>query len=296
MQNGATFALGHVDQAFSFDGVDDQVLIPHNADQNTGTITIDSWIKPSSSGHGRTILQKRDASPFPGIYGFSFETTHTPFAVANGIQFAIMIDGSFHQVISPANVLTNGVFQHVAATYDGSVMRIYVNGVEMASNSVSGTIDPVSAPLVIGRNVVVPSFAYQGLIDELRLFNRALLPTEIQSIFNAGSAGNCKPVDDDDGDGVSNECDNCVEVSNSGQEDGDGDGIGDVCDPCPDIADPDCINCGNNKILVCHVPSGNPCNENQLCISSNAAQAHLDGGNGHGGCYFGECYLMNCSE
>lgn len=108
---------------------------------------------------------------------------------------------------------------------------------------------------------------------------------------------------DNDSDGVPNDCDNCTEIANAGQEDLDGDGIGDVCDACPDNADhsdndgdgyPDCLNCGNNKILICHVPPGNPCNENLLCISSNAAQAHLDGGNGHDGCYTGACQLIYC--
>ncbi len=88
--------------------------------------------------------------------------------------------------------------------------------------------------------------------------------------------------------------DNCLEVANADQADMDGDSVGDACDACPDSDNnvdedndgiPDCIECGNNKILVCHVPPGNPCNEQQLCISENAADAHLSGGNGHGTCY-----------
>src|SRR5262249_52678619 len=57
----------------------------------------------------------------------------------------------------------------------------------------TGTIDAVTDPIVIGRNVVIPTDAWQGSIDEVELFNRALSPSEIQSILNAGSAGKCKP-------------------------------------------------------------------------------------------------------
>jgi hypothetical protein len=88
--------------------------------------------------------------------------------------------------------MVNGTWQHVAATYDGAMMRIFVDGVEKASTPVSGVIDAVTDPFVIGRNVVGPSFAWHGLIDEIELFNRALSQAEIQAIFNAGSAGKCR--------------------------------------------------------------------------------------------------------
>ncbi|MCA1634493.1 MAG: DUF11 domain-containing protein, partial [Acidobacteria bacterium] len=191
LQNGATFAAGKVGQAFSFDGVDDQVVFPHNTNQNGGTqITVDAWVNLTSSGHGRPIAQKRSSS---NIGGYTFETTHSPFGPDNGLSWVITIGGTQRTLQTPANVLTLGAFQHVAATYDGATMRIFVDGVEKASLAMTGTIDPVADPLVTGRNVVNTSFAWNGLIDELELFNRALTQAEIQSIFNASTAGKCKP-------------------------------------------------------------------------------------------------------
>jgi uncharacterized repeat protein (TIGR01451 family) len=193
LQNGATFAAGEVGQAFSFDGVDDQVVVPHNANQNTGSqITIDAWVNPSSLGHGRTLLQKRSAA---NIGGYVFETTAQPLGNNNGLQWVIMIGGVFSSLQTPANVLTVNAWQHVAATYDGATMRIFVNGVEVASKAQTGAIDATTDPLVIGRNVVTAD-DWQGLIDEVELYNRALSPAEIQSIVNAGSAGKCKPSTD----------------------------------------------------------------------------------------------------
>jgi hypothetical protein len=72
------------------------------------------------------------------------------------------------------------------------MMRIFVNGVPVASMPQSGAIDPTTDPVVIGRNVPTPSYAWQGLIDEVELLNRALSPTEILAIVNAGAAGKCR--------------------------------------------------------------------------------------------------------
>ncbi len=190
LQNGATFAPGLIGQAFSFDGMDDQVVVPHAANQNGGTqITIDAWIQTEGSGHGWSIMQKRSPANFGG---YTFETTHSPYGGDNGLQWVIWIGGSIHILQTPANVLEVGSFQHVAATYDGAMMRIYVDGLEKASMPMSGTIDPTTDDVVIGRNVAVPAFAFHGLIDELDLFQRALSPEEIQAIYNAGVAGKCR--------------------------------------------------------------------------------------------------------
>jgi hypothetical protein len=190
LQNGAGFAVGKVGQGFSFDGVDDQITVPHNANQNTGSqIAIEAWINPTTLPHGATILQKRSAS---NIGGYVFEPTKQPFGNDNGLQFVISIGGTYSSLQTPANVLTTGVFQHVAATYDGTTMRIYVNGIEVANKAQTGAIDATTDPIVLGRNVTNTSIAFQGAIDEVALYNRALSADEITSIVNAGIAGKLK--------------------------------------------------------------------------------------------------------
>lgn len=190
--NGTTFAAGKVGQALSFDGLDDEVRVPHVAGHNPGNqITIEAWVRPNSSGHGRPIMQKRSPS---NVGGFSFETTHSSIAgePANGLQFVIW-RGDFATITTlrtPADSLIIGQWQHVAATYDGGVMRIFVNGVEVATrDDLAGFLAPTTEPLVIGRNVVIPSFGWDGLIDEPSLYNRALSAAEIQAIVVADSEG-----------------------------------------------------------------------------------------------------------
>lgn len=94
LQNGTTFAPGEVGQAFSFDGVDDQITVPHQADQNTGSqITVDAWVYPAALSHGRTIIQKRSAS---NVGGFTFEQLGQPFGPDGSLQWVIMIGGVYH--------------------------------------------------------------------------------------------------------------------------------------------------------------------------------------------------------
>ncbi len=189
LQNGTGYAVGKVGQSFKFDGVDDQITVPDNANQNGGTnLTIEAWINPASLPHGGTILQKRTSGNFGG---YVLESTQPSGSGApNGLQFVIMI-GGVYQALNPANILTPNVWQHVAATYDGAFMRIYVGGVEVANKPQTGAIDLVAAPLVIGRNVV-SNVGFQGGIDEIGLYNRALSAAEIGSIYNAGLAGKYK--------------------------------------------------------------------------------------------------------
>lgn len=117
--------------------------------------------------------------------------------------------------------------------------------------------------------------------------------------------------DDEDEDGIPDASDNCPEDPNADQMDSDCDTVGDACDKCPggddridtygDPTIPDCaefdkdnipveFQCGNDKVLVCHVPNGNPSNAHNICISDKAVQKHL----GHGD-YLGNCHEVACS-
>ncbi len=185
--NGVGYAAGMVGQAFAFDGVDDAITIPHAVNQNLGTgFTVDAWVKPTSLGLGKVILQKRNVS---NVGGFTFETSES-----QGLQFYIWVDGTYYWCITPSNVLSVGTWRHVAATYDGEEMKVFVDGVERMVSGVLASIDNSTEPLVIGRNVPTPSYVWHGLLDEIHLFRRALSAAEIMSIYQAGAAGICTDV------------------------------------------------------------------------------------------------------
>jgi N-acetylneuraminic acid mutarotase len=187
--NPSPFVTGVVGQAFSFN--------PHNADRlhvddaydlnPPAAITIDAWINPSE--HDGRIVSKTnfDTGGNGTSDGYRFDlvpqTGQLELVVGNGGAFCCGLSGS----APPINT-----WSHVAGTYDGSHLNLYVNGALSASSAVTGPIVANSRPLFIGSNPLGGNL-YSGLIDELEIFNRALGAAEIQAIYNARSAGKCKP-------------------------------------------------------------------------------------------------------
>ena len=79
--------------------------------------------------------------------------------------------------------LAVNVWTHVAGTYDGTTVRLFINGVQTASVAVSGPIATSTGPLRIGGNSIWGEF-FQGRLDEIRIYNRALSQAEIQTDMN----------------------------------------------------------------------------------------------------------------
>ena len=83
-------------------------------------------------------------------------------------------------------------WSHLAVTYDGSSLRLYVNGDQVGSAAVSGSIPASSGPLRIGGNAIWGEW-FAGRIDDARVYNRALTGTEIKSDMGTPVSGNSTP-------------------------------------------------------------------------------------------------------
>jgi len=118
------------------------------------------------------------------------------FIFSSGRLGVQMADGSFANFISLTNV-NDGTFHHVAVTVDRDSTtggKLYVDGTAVLTfdpTSRSGSLDN-NADFLIGGHIDFLPGVFNGEIDELELYNVALSASEIQAIFNAGSAGKCK--------------------------------------------------------------------------------------------------------
>ena len=197
--NGATFATGKVGRAFSFDGTSGVVQIPDSTSVSiTGAISMDAWIKPTSVGAIEEILSKYNSLANQVSYAFEIRP-------GGGLRFAVYQTGNgstVRYVDTAGGIVSTGTFTHVAATFNPvtQAIKIYVNGVDTlaslgAGSSIVTSIFDSTTPVRIGAAVDsgVGQVFFSGLIDEAELFNRELIASEIQSIFNAGSAGKCPP-------------------------------------------------------------------------------------------------------
>jgi hypothetical protein len=200
LQNGATFANGVVGQAFSFDGVDDFVSVPHAASQNIrAALTIDAWVmkKGPCQRLNCIVLMKEDV-PAPGEQDLRYGLLiFDEGGIAPGRVSLSLNTGIWQDVAISTTVLQENVWYHIAGTYDGGAARIYVNGILENSVEKSGLVLPSTGGAIkIGQESAVedPEGAefFNGLIDEVELYSRALSAEEIAALYDAGSAGKCK--------------------------------------------------------------------------------------------------------
>ncbi len=203
LMSGATYAAGKVASAFSLLGGSDYVNVPNSPQLNpgAGSFSVDAWIQTSAVGSLTDILDKRTRTA--NAAGANVYTGYALF-VSQGVLGMQLADGGasggFTNYISTSPVIADGQWHHVAATLDrpgtsGSpaIGRLIVDGV------VALTFDPAgrsgsltnTADLQIGRESF-GGFNFQGLVDEVEFFNRALSVAEVASIYNAGGAGKCK--------------------------------------------------------------------------------------------------------
>ena len=184
LQNGATFAPGMVDDALSFDGIDDYMEITDQTgfDFGSGSFSVSAWISTvatTSGGNGRDdILAKGD----PTISGFaiSMETNSAAFWVGRSGELfgsSRLNDGQWHHIVGTRN--------------DSGSIALYVDGLLDLSGDNNENVD-TSTSLFIGKHGTTNASYFDGLIDEVTIFNRALSDGEIKAIFDAGSAGKCK--------------------------------------------------------------------------------------------------------
>lgn len=163
--------------SLSFDGVDDQVVVPANSSLDiTDGITMESWIYPTNNTtQVQDVMAK---STRDDNRGYIFPRTDDGW---QHITFYLYINGQYQILSAPYPGINQWV--HAAATYDGYYMRIYLNGVLAATKEMAGKIDNTGNNLVLGSQPGFVEF-YSGQVDESRIWNRALNQCEIINNMN----------------------------------------------------------------------------------------------------------------
>jgi hypothetical protein len=189
----ATWGIGYLFGCLSLDGQSGYVRVPSapNLEQVTNAVTICAWVKL-----GTNIVYAAGTMQDVARKVISETANPAPYS-AYDLVVQDFGSGNFcaRMGVTCATNLTRGVsgwglehpygpWYHLAGVYNGSTVQLYVNGVLESSAAFSGPILQTSQPLCIGRYGTVGE-ALNGLIDDLRLYNRALSATEIQMLFNA---------------------------------------------------------------------------------------------------------------
>jgi hypothetical protein len=172
---GATWVDGKYGKALSFDGTSNYVSVLHNSVFSApANLTVEGWFKPNTV-----------AASYQQIVGK--QTGYNEYRLilyGNTIRGQIY-DSSHEYTVNSANggvYAQAGVWHHVVMTYDGANLRLYVNGILVDTLPLVITINPNTSPLYIGINQAT-YYPFNGVIDEVHVYNRALSATEIQADF-----------------------------------------------------------------------------------------------------------------
>ncbi len=183
LENGAAYAAGKINQAFSLDGGDDYVNIPHDASLSiplTSPMSFDLWVYRTSASGTQHIFSKRNECDW-----FNYQLA---FVEGTGLYFgwnAFQINSTGGAADLPLNTWT-----HIAGTSDGTTLKLFINGQLAASGA--GTLGPENDdPLKLGAAGTCGTALFSGLLDEMMIYHRALSADEIAALYNAGSAGTC---------------------------------------------------------------------------------------------------------
>ena len=167
---------GRFGNTLSFNGTSSWVSVADapSLDLTTG-MTLEAWVFPTALGSGlwrNVIIKERTGGETFNLYANTDTNTPALFVAQSPTGTPIALRGT-----SP---LPLGTWSHLAATYDGATLRLYVNGNVVASRPLTGALLTSTGALRIGGNSLWGEF-FQGSIDEVRIYNRGLTQAEIQT-------------------------------------------------------------------------------------------------------------------
>ena len=183
ISNAAWNANGRFGSALDFNGSNSYVTVPDSSSLDlTNGMTLEAWVKPAQLGttNWRTVVLKQNSANSYFTYAlYANNNTSTPSG-------HVYVGGDVDT--RGASQLPLNAWTHLAATYDGSTLRIYVNGTLASSKAIAGSMLAGTGVLRIGGNSIWSEW-FSGLIDEVRVYNRALSGSELQTDMNTAVAG-----------------------------------------------------------------------------------------------------------
>jgi hypothetical protein len=188
LTGGTAFTAGEVNQAFSFDGRNDEVNIASTFPfHQPGDVTLEFWLKFSPTSH-QSVFWTRPDDTDANRYNFAVNADSTfSFDYRSPSGALHMLVGQCCTGISiPTNTWT-----HLAITRVGNGYSVYRNGTLAATaNDANPDLPTAVGWQFSGRT----NYMYGGLLDEVSLYNRALSALEIQAIASGGTAGKTHPM------------------------------------------------------------------------------------------------------
>ncbi|MGB7394151.1 MAG: LamG-like jellyroll fold domain-containing protein [Pricia sp.] len=177
LENGLTFnsnkTAGVQGGALAFDGTNDRINLPDIDGNLRSGFSVSAWIRPSNANGG-----------YQGIVGSTTASGFMMFVNRGQLAFAVDTNENGRKLVSQGSIRSN-VWQLVTCTFDGRAMRWYIDGRNVHNESLSGTLNDRSDAW-IGWSGWSDEY-FEGGIDDVRLYSRALTGQQVSSLFDAGN-------------------------------------------------------------------------------------------------------------
>jgi len=180
--SGSVDAVGLLADAQDFEGTDGSDHLDLGTWNVSGDeITIQSWAKfESFSESSRLISKASSSSPDDHVYGLAMDNSGRPY-------FFLMLcddDDCETSILTDSSIFESGKWNLVTGTYDGSWMRLFVNGTQVASTSDSGNLGQNNWDIYAGNNPILLDRDFDGLLDEIRISSSARSGNWLTTEFN----------------------------------------------------------------------------------------------------------------
>jgi hypothetical protein len=172
LTSGTWTTAGRFGRAITFNGSSTLVTVADTADLRlTTSATVEAWVRPTSNlgTSWRTVVMRQQPS------GLAYALYANG---SNGRPSGYLNTGGADDSANGTGQLAVNTWTHVAFTYDGTTIRLYVNGALVASRAHTGSMVTAAAPLRIGGNSVWGEY-FAGQIDEVRIYDRVLTQAAI---------------------------------------------------------------------------------------------------------------------
>jgi chitodextrinase len=162
--NGAVWdSGGQIGGSLNFDGSNDYVSLPNIINPSAATFTASAWIYPDVSTGIRSVLVQEGTNGRKWLYR----------------EDGLLTSFLFSSKLQSTGSIVTGQWNHIAVTYDGTTLKLYLNGQQ--DGSATGTIESELGGMRVGI-AKDDSSGWDGKIDDVRIYDRALSSTEIASL------------------------------------------------------------------------------------------------------------------
>lgn len=173
LTNGPVYSSSNLG-SFTFDGVNDFASASDNTALNTQTPTVEVWVKTNATNQNGFWFEKGNVN-----------TQYALFQEGGFIKWRMNIGGITELATTTASFMNTSNWFQVVGTYTSGSRILYINGVQVNSDTQTGTISTNSSGMFIGAHGTGTGYWYNGNLSIVRVYNRALSAAEVLQNFNA---------------------------------------------------------------------------------------------------------------